>query len=384
MDISNLSANNPYRGRSYAKSPWQGILTTLGFRTQADAWEENMATQAAEYDAAILQKQYDEEYNLPINQVARMRAAGLNPDIDGGSGIDSGSAAPMPEDPSTPMQATSDADSVMPIVNGVLGAFSTAVGIVGTLQNVQKMAIGNEADFASFAKSVSGMLLPDSPEGDAGMMNDFDWRAQAIKNAESFAGKTLPKRMRQKFIDFQTQFWDSAVGKYNSYDEFKKYVTSTRDYYTESQTMWSPFMNVLKEITEPIASMNEQIYKQSQKTQLAEGEAAEAAANTEESYQQALDGSLMGESQNEANELAKTTAQNNQVVQNTIHQITTGLEKASKKGGMEGALASIALVLISGLQLVANSNIHPHISSSNSQATGPRSQKSSEGFSLGF
>ena len=65
--------------------------------SEADAWQENMSVQAAEYDAAIVQKAYDEQYNQPSEQVARMNAAGLNPDISGGENINPGEAAkPLP------------------------------------------------------------------------------------------------------------------------------------------------------------------------------------------------------------------------------------------------------------------------------------------------
>lgn len=111
-----LLDQNPYRNLTYRKSPWQNLLTNLGFRTEADAWQENMSVQAAEYDASIAQKAYDEQYNTASAQAERMRAAGINPDIDGGSSISPGEAASPAQDPSTPMQTTGDDDSAAGIL----------------------------------------------------------------------------------------------------------------------------------------------------------------------------------------------------------------------------------------------------------------------------
>lgn len=388
---------NPYRNREYRVSPWQQFWQALGFRTQADAWQENMATQAAEYDAAIMQKQYDEQYNSPQEQVARMRAAGLNPDIDGGSSIDSGQAVALPEDPSTPMQSSGWDGTPESLAHGVLGAFSSALGIVSTFQGIQGkhlsnvlQSINNEDAFAKFASGLSGVLLPDSPNSEG--IENFDWKAAALKNAEVFAGKNLPKKMRQKFIDFQEQYWNSAIGEGESYEDFKNRVQSRRDYAMEYQTNYSEINHVLLKIVEPLADMNEKIYRQNQKTTLAQGEAAEAGAQTEEAYQNELSGSSMAAAQNAANQNAAEQQGTLSIVNGTIHEITQALKSSSKKGGLEGALSSIALALISGMYLYTQSGIHPSISRSEGSNSGyfesdrghGASQGSRSGFSIGF
>lgn len=158
---------NPYSGAEYTESPWQGLLSMFGIRTGADAWKENMAVQANEYNAAILQKQYDEEYNDPRNQVARLRAAGVNPDLDGGASVSPGEAASLPQDPSTPMQSEGAEDRFREFANFAVSAFSSALGMIETIQGIQGrklqntlMSIQGENDFNSFARSMSGMFLP--------------------------------------------------------------------------------------------------------------------------------------------------------------------------------------------------------------------------------
>lgn len=399
-----LIDSNPYRGLEYKKSPWQNFMSFLGFRTQADAWQENMALNAAEYDAAIMQKKYDEQYNDPQSQLERMRAAGLNPDIDGGSSISSGQAVGLPEDPSTPMQTTGDEPQVMSVVNNVLGAFSTALGMVSSIQGVQGnhlrnvlSSITNEQQFADYAKGISGSLLPPSPSPD-GVLN-FDWQSAALNNAEKFANAHLPKSMRKKFIDFQEQYWNSAIGQGESYEDFRKRISARKGYAMDQSIYYTELGDqVLIEICEPLAKMAEKIFDQSQKTDLAQLNADEqsalaesAGAQTELAYQNELSGSKMAQAQNAANENAAASQGSMSIINDTIKDIISRLKVSSQKGGLEGALSSIAMALISGMYLYSQSGIHPSISrsegSSSSDSYGKTTSHSgshNRSLSIGF
>lgn len=388
------SVQNPYEGLNYQVSPWQSLMSSFGIRTQADAWQENMAMNAAEWNSALQLKLRDEEYNSPINQVARMRAAGLNPDIDGGSSISSGEAAAMPEDPSTPMQTTSDADSLNGVLNGCMSAFSTALGLVGSaqgfvgkhLQNVLA-SITNEKEFADYAMGISGSLLPPSPTPED--MLNYDWKSVALNNAEKFANLQLPKKMRKKFIDFQEQYWSSARGQFKSYDEFANYVRGRKGYAEERSVMYTDLADsMLLDIFEPFAKRAEQLIEQRQKTELAEGKAAEAGAQTEEAYQKELNGTLMGEAQNAQNANVKESKSSESIINEAIHDVLERLKTSSKEGGLKGALASIAMALISGMYLYSASGMHPSVSHSSGSGSffGPKSSgsHSNSSFSIGF
>lgn len=390
-ELQKLYDANPYRNAEYTVSPWNQFLSWLGFRSSADAWRENMAIQAKEYDSQVAQMNFQNEYNSPASQSERMSLAGINTNLDGGRSIDSGNSQGMPEDTSLPMVSQGDDVQIGHVVNGCLSAFSTALGLVGSIQGINRnhlsnvmQGIQNESAFADFAKGLSGIFLPESPEP-AGMVNGFDWKAQALKNAEKFAGK-LPKNMQKKFIDFQSQYWDSAYGQSKSYEDFLNRVNSRRGYYLGSQTNYDEFDDVLKIITEPLAKAAEKIYSSSQKREIAENEAASSGAKTEKEYQDVLDGSLMGEAQNSENQVTKETNDSLGVLRSSLNDIIQGLEKASHKDGVAGSLASVALALIAGLQMNFASGFHPSITRSQSvgvdRSTGEyrESSKSSVGF----
>ena len=266
--IQDLLDANPYRNVNYNVSPWQKLLSALGFRTQADAWRENMTIQANEYDAAILQKQADEQYNDPTSQVARERAAGLNPDINGGQNIDPGSAAPMGEDPSTPMQSTGD-ELPLAVANQILGAFSSAIGMIGSFQGMQRNHLQNilleldtEQKRSDFFGSLSGLMLPttDHPDG----VQNYDWKSVALKNARGFS-RTLPKKMQKEFIDYQERFFNSAIGEGESFDAFRKRVLAGRGNAVESGTFWTEINEVLPAVVEPLIQFNEKQVKRQSK-----------------------------------------------------------------------------------------------------------------------
>lgn len=78
-----LYDSNPYRQLTYNQSGWQKFLGSIGFRTSYDDFVEQAQINAAEYDAGIASMQFQNEYNSPAAEANRMRAAGLNPDLQG-------------------------------------------------------------------------------------------------------------------------------------------------------------------------------------------------------------------------------------------------------------------------------------------------------------
>lgn len=127
-----LAANNPYSNVNYRKSWMQKVLSGLGFRTNYDAYLEGMNLQAQEYDNALLQKEYDEQYNSPLAQAQREREAGLNPNLTGN--VSSGEASPLQDDGNPPVAPVADdlqtvTQFASSVIDGVQAAFSLASGV---------------------------------------------------------------------------------------------------------------------------------------------------------------------------------------------------------------------------------------------------------------
>lgn len=394
---------NPYRNQNYAESGWQNFLSMLGFRTEADAWKENMAVQAAEYDAAIAQKAYDERYDSPSAQAERMRQAGINPDISGGENITSGESAALPQDPSTPMQSTGDEGELQRVVtmgaeiaSGCMNAFTTAVGIVSSIQGIHRnrldntmQAIQNEGALQGLADQVLPYLIPPTPEKETEGTGTWMNNAQVL--AEMFVGQ-MPKKMQGKFRTSIMNRLNSAPTQRKAWEEWRGRVTARKGYFMESNEFYDESDTVLNIISSGLAKMNEDIYKAYQESSKAGYEAETAAAGYEKEYNEAMSADEGAKTMAGAEKsTALLTSTNNSMVQamrNNLKDIVDKLEKASHESGVKGGLASVAMSLISILQLYISSQGMPTISRSQSSGyrVGPRSeaQNQSSSFSIGF
>lgn len=87
---------------------------------------------------------HQEEYEKPVNAAARLRAAGLNPDLQG---LDNAGSA---SEPNLSPQALSDNSdqvqfqSVMDVTNTTMAAFQQALGMVESIQTIQGKGMSND------------------------------------------------------------------------------------------------------------------------------------------------------------------------------------------------------------------------------------------------
>lgn len=310
---------NPYRNQTYEKSGWQNLLSAMGFRTQADAFKENMAVQAAEYDASIAQKAYDESFNSPTAQTARMRAAGLNPDIDPGS-ISPGEAAQPAQDPSTPMQTTGD-DNAANLLGGfanlVMEGFSTAMGLVQNFQGIEANHLRNvltslqtEDDFQAFVKSMAPRLAPaDSADKALEDGTTETWRDRALMSAKMFAKRNLPRKFRDKFIDSIYEYWNSANGKGELLDLWKSGVKGEKEYAGERSHFYSPDKKVLSTIFKHIGAAQEQIDMLRMQREGQEHSAAISEGELAEEIAENTDGKAIGEARSSEAKASKSASE---------------------------------------------------------------------------
>lgn len=128
-----FSENNPYFGQLRITRDKQDIDALY---ERAIEWEADYANRQMqlEENRAILEEQ--REYDLPINEVARQRAAGINPDIAGsGSGSGSGSDAQLTNPGMADQQGQTKFGNYYDNANLVLSGISTAVNFVSGLSS---------------------------------------------------------------------------------------------------------------------------------------------------------------------------------------------------------------------------------------------------------
>lgn len=137
-----LRGNDPYAGQ------WDMSSSILPWKRTAE--EHNSANRytaaSADYQNSIAQYIFELNYNSEANKSARMRAAGLNPDL---LGIDGASEAPTRDiNTQEPVQDVATADpsqEIGQIATIVGGAFSTALSLAQGIQSVKGAKLVNDA-----------------------------------------------------------------------------------------------------------------------------------------------------------------------------------------------------------------------------------------------
>lgn len=133
-----LFANNPYRNYTYQNGIWDKLGDFFGFRTSQDNYREEMQNRANEYDSQLLSTAREEKYNSESEQVSRMRAAGLNPDLLGTSSAST--ASEFNESDSSPVPSDNSE-----ILGNMVNVATSLIGISKDLYSLK----GLSADIAS-------------------------------------------------------------------------------------------------------------------------------------------------------------------------------------------------------------------------------------------
>lgn len=154
-----LVAANPYKNLNYRQSWWQKALSHFGFRTGYDKALEQAQMQSNEYISGLAQMAREDDYNSPEAEAARMRAAGINPDLLGTEGVNP--AASMPEDNSvmSPDTFDSDASSVGQVVGFVGQAVTMAFGLVQNIQAMKQASNAVKLGNVQVAKDISDLSM---------------------------------------------------------------------------------------------------------------------------------------------------------------------------------------------------------------------------------
>lgn len=245
-----LAEANPYSNVSYRQSWIQKVLQNLGFRTNYDSYLEGMSLQAKEYDNALLQKEYDENYNSPLQQAMREQEAGVNPDLAGNVGP--GEASQMKDDgnPPVPPEAN-DLEQIAGFASGVLSAVETAFGLYSSVQGITNQFLTNEGKriensnaFINHTDEVIQHVMDKVYENESGP----DWTVanNYYNRYKSVLGRHLSKRQFRDFINQAHVFeqglatddkvWSKRESRSQRRKSFFK-TTSGSDYSEVDETM---------------------------------------------------------------------------------------------------------------------------------------------------
>lgn len=215
---SKLQQANPYQTMDYRQSWMQQFLSKLGFRTNYDAYRESLALQAKEYDAALAEKAYNEQYDSPVEQVQRERDAGLNPDLTGN--ISAGESSALRDDGNPAIAPEADDLAIAEnfagmCLQGVQMAFGLAgegVNLLSGIADLRSKSIANDnAKLNTAFELLSGVLTPDELDNfksSDGVVNESYFGTQTGSRLVNLLGK----RRARKYVSSVNQFARSLKG----------------------------------------------------------------------------------------------------------------------------------------------------------------------------
>lgn len=150
----NFYTNNPYLDDLKVARDNQDIDALYERAIEWDADWFNLQEQRA-YDKAVLDEQRD--YDSPVNQIARQRAAGINPDIAGsGSGSSSsGSSAQMTPRQIADQQGQTKFDNKYDNLNNVFNGINAGANVLSSVVGAYGMIADSVMKFKSLPSQIA-------------------------------------------------------------------------------------------------------------------------------------------------------------------------------------------------------------------------------------
>ena len=213
-DYEQMFNSNPFRNYDYHETGLQKLLSFFGFRTGADKMREQMTLASNQYDANLLAKMQQDEFNSSVAQAERMKQAGQNPDLLGTSGVSD--ASPMAEQ-SMPEIPEDFASNPASFASGILSLVMSGIGFAKDFQTFQNLKqtvdsqnIRNAQSLFELSQSVAlnaseGMPLlhhfSDDPEDDEQSFSLIKHNSKLLRDRGIEYMQHLPKRLRKRFFN---------------------------------------------------------------------------------------------------------------------------------------------------------------------------------------
>lgn len=266
---------NPYRNLTYHQSEWQKWLSKLGFRTDYDRWLEDAQVNAAEYDAQVASIMQQNDYNDPLSQASRMKAAGQNPDLLGTSGV-SDSASPVQDVNGMSSNETNSFQQALPLIEGFFGAVTSSLSkgfvfakdIVGFLRDLESRDLSMLSQLNSIADDYVRNRIGAADMSDSTSFEGRrNWLVNSLNEDKSYsksAAKSIgvPRRWRRVFekavndrafsLASEVDLWNKAAERLKSRGSVGSMRTSKA--YSEDD-------RVMDAYNKPISNARDQIAK---------------------------------------------------------------------------------------------------------------------------
>lgn len=210
--------------------------------------------QQAIWESELQMRNYQEDYDSPINQAQRLREAGINPNLEG---VEPGSSVGMNHSGVNPMENIStNGEIAMNAFNGLTSILSTAMGIstgLSSIANTRLDIAGKKADLALGMRSPAIQYLTDYfTLSDYTNASDFRTAIKSLDpnmlldDAPDYGSKSANSAFRQQvrqLLSSDNLYNELQAIRNKGVKEYKDYVgqTTTAGYSPDAK-VYSDFM----------------------------------------------------------------------------------------------------------------------------------------------
>lgn len=221
---ADLWNNNPYSTLYYEPSFWDNI----GLSNKAKDANANYEQQYNEYVASIAEMYAKNKYDSPVEQMARERAAGLNPDLTGLSGSNSAGVEHQGTLPPG-LNGTSPAQTSFQTMTSVLG-FATST--LQQINQIQGLSLDNAQksrnSFSDFLTLVEPSITNEYAKRFSGK-EARSWDDVKSDVQDSFYDSSHNRKMAGRAFDYLLRSSDYTASE-NAYKKLVSNEQAMRDY----------------------------------------------------------------------------------------------------------------------------------------------------------
>lgn len=324
-----IQAYQTYDPDSVKDTFWDKTANFFGSRSTADVTRMQLEQKRKEALNQLVNQGAEQKYNSEAEQIARLRAAGQNPDLQGGVEPSEATEGTEPEQPVDFSGLSTGAD----VAQGFAKAFTSALSLYSGVQQIQSMSISNEiARFKRFSDEQKpltdlffSLLEKDGfEEAVQGMFDDPDkFNVFPSVSPSMLKGLGYTSRKSQKRILAHFDMLSKGLkGSMLKYKNLSDLLTHEKDFvkeYSEWYRGSNPFSD--KDVASALKSWLEFLHNVDNKEQelsMASSKSGIKVADYTGKYYGGLDATKAYMNTNQANEYSKYVLQQKQKLYNKL------------------------------------------------------------------
>lgn len=238
--------NSAYSGDQIGDTFSDKLANWFGFRSSADKARMELEQRRREALLQLKTTESEQEYNSEAAKAARMRQAGINPDLQGLGEASEASEFNEPEAAADLSGLTTASD----VLQGFSGALSSALSMYASIQSLRENGIRISNEELRFADESSGhtLNLIKSLYSKEGFRKYFEGETDDSGNSvfTSIPDKALrdlgvrSRRARKAIISRSNSLMNSFLGQTEKYKNFGEYLSAQSGYLKEANAWFRP------------------------------------------------------------------------------------------------------------------------------------------------